>query len=135
MSIQPATFKKWEARVITEQYGVLLDITTYTVTAEFDGTGYSATINGRPAELRDAFVLVTTAEKQGGLTLLEEVRPDTIGKKAAHVMHQELAHLRFADHYAVAADALGRPVSSLAALTAAEANLVYSYAYGQWGMV
>ena len=61
--------------------------------------------------------------------------PDTIGKEAARVMHVELAHLGFRDHYAVAAEALCRPVSSLAALTAAEQNTVWSYARGQWGMV
>ncbi|WP_156103421.1 hypothetical protein [Deinococcus sp. YIM 77859] len=51
-------------------------------------------------------------------------------------LHRELGRLgyRSGTHYALAEQALERPVSSLAALSAEEAATVRSYAYGQLGL-
>lgn len=57
-----------------------------------------------------------------------------IGKPTACQLHRELGQLGYRDHYALAGEVLGRPVPSLAALTATEADQVRSYAYGQWGL-
>ncbi|WP_339095051.1 hypothetical protein WDJ50_11020 [Deinococcus sp. VB142] len=58
-----------------------------------------------------------------------------VGNASARALHVELSRLGYREHYAAASDALGRPVSSLAALTAAELKTVYSYAYGSLGLV
>lgn len=57
-----------------------------------------------------------------------------VGKATGRALHVELSRLGYREHYAAAADALGRPVPSLAALTAAEVKTVYAYAYGSLGM-
>ncbi|WP_415577412.1 hypothetical protein, partial [Deinococcus radiodurans] len=57
-----------------------------------------------------------------------------VGKATGRALHVELSRLGYREHYTAAADALGRPVPSLAALTAAEVKTVYAYAYGSLGM-
>ena len=135
-----ALSRTWRLEVAHKLDGVVLSVHTYEVTIfrAHVGGEVLATIDGQPAELKQALYLIRDARQEELVAevlapLPEPARTTTIGKKEARTMHVELAHLGFADHYAAAADALGRPVTSLAALTVAEAQTVYSYAYGQWG--
>lgn len=134
-----ALSRTWRLEVAHKLDRVVISVHSYDVTIfrAHVGGEVRATIDGQPAELKQALYLIRDARKEElvaeVLAPLPEPVATTIGKKEARTMHVELAHLGFADHYAAAADALGRPVTSLAGLTVAEAQTVYSYAYGQWG--
>lgn len=86
---------------------------------------------------------VSEAQRLAGLVLPVEFAPAPqpapsaapVGNASARALHVELSRLGYRQHYATAAAALGREVSSLAALTAAELKTVYSYAYGSLGLV
>ena len=59
-----------------------------------------------------------------------------IGNKAASTLHRDLARLGYSyssSHLQIATDALERPIASLAALTAADAQTTYGYACAQTG--
>ena len=114
---------------------------THTVTAFRIGNQIiSALVDGSAATLERAAHLLTWAKAEGKIEVLETVdavQPITIGKRAACTLHKDLARLGYSyssSHYQIAAEALERPVSSLAALTAQEAELTYGYACAQMGM-
>ena len=109
---------------------------TYT-SQVWEVTAERVTVYTAPAGVYPSVLLgtMTPAEALGILSRVcsavlafepEQVR--TIGKAAAYELHKELGRLRYADHYATAAEVLERPVSSLAELTAEEAGAVRVYA-------
>jgi hypothetical protein len=59
---------------------------------------------------------------------------EPIGNALAHELHKELGSLGFGRGYDCASAALGRLISSLAALSAEDALTVRDYAYGQLGL-
>ena len=126
-----ASTRTWNTSTDDLMDGAVVQVRTHTVILTRTPTGIVALIDGQPAD-----VLAADAILRGATTLIvqAEVLEVVIGKPAACELHKVLGRLGFRDHYATAADALGRPVPSLAALTADEAATVRSYAYGQWGL-
>jgi len=122
--------RTWAAFTTYRECGVVVSLAVYAVTISRTGQGFAATVDGQPVDVLAADRLLRNADR---LELLAEVL-DTIGKPAACNLHRELGRLGFRDHYTTAADALGRPVPSLAALSAQDAYTVRNYARGQWGM-
>jgi len=59
---------------------------------------------------------------------------ETVGNALAHELHKEMGRLKYGNHYATAAEVLGREVTSLAALTPEEFAVVRSYVFGQHGL-
>ncbi|GAA4015896.1 hypothetical protein GCM10022631_30210 [Deinococcus rubellus] len=119
---------------VTRECGVTTDVEYTTINLTRTDAGLSAQINGQPAELERAVATLRTAER---VWLLDEVLLSVIGKATARLLHIELGRLGYrtsASHYDVAAAVLGRTVTSLAALTAQEAALTRSFAYGQLGL-
>lgn len=104
-----------------------------TITADCQGV-LSAEINDVPAELETALIWLGRAQLAGHTEVVCEGAPFA-GKPAAHRLHILLGELGYRHHYALAAEVLGRPVSSLANLRPAELALVSSYAHGQLGLV
>lgn len=105
------------------------------VTLQADCHGHqTAWIDGVTADHETAVRLLQDGLLCGTVTLISDEVPFA-GKRAAHQLHRLLGELGFKDHYGLATEALGRPVSSLAHLSAPELVLVRSYAHGQFGMV
>ena len=126
-----AATRIWNTSTDDLMDGAVVQVRTHTVTLTRTPTGIVALIDGQPADVLAADAILRSATT---LTVTAEVLEVVIGKPAACELHKELGRLRFRDHYATASDALGRRVTSLAALTADEAATVRSYAYGQWGL-
>lgn len=126
-----AATRTWNTSTDDRMDGAVVQIRTHTVTLTRTPAGIVALIDGQPADVRDADRILRGATT---LTVQAEVLEAVIGKPAACELHKTLGRLSFRDHYLTASDALGRPVPSLAALTADEAATVRSYAYGQWGL-
>jgi hypothetical protein len=126
----PALSRTWAAFTTYRECSVITGTVTYVVTISRTAQGFTAEVDGLPVSVLEADQILRAADR---LELLAEVLP-TIGKPAACNLHRELGRLGFKDHYATAADALGRPVPSLAALSAEDAYTVRNYARGQWGM-
>lgn len=135
-----ALFRAWQATVTYRECGTVTDVQTYTVTMSRTAQGVTATLNGRPADVLAAARILSSAQSENALTVTAEIldTPSTparaIGKAAAHELHRELGRLGYRDHYTTAAEVLGVPVASLAALTTEQAQTVRSYAYGNWGL-
>ncbi|EYB67279.1 hypothetical protein DEIPH_ctg045orf0008 [Deinococcus phoenicis] len=150
-TLAPTPITRTYATVTYDGWGDSLSATvrteaTITLHGHRDGEGRgtvtSATVNGQAVAPELAVRLLNRAERVGTVTLLgecvEPVMPTdgpAIGNRAAWTLHRELGRLGHRNHYAVAGEALGRDVGSLAALTGVEAVTVRSYAYGQFGMV
>lgn len=135
----PARFRQWETVHHDEMDGVTVQVRRHTValyrsryTGEIMGL-----IDGNAVPLERAVSVILSADVVTKVYEELEQLPAAapIGNQAARTLHVDLSRLGFRDHYATAADALGRPVASLADLTAAESATVRSYARGQWGMV
>lgn len=133
-STTPALRRTWRTHHTTELDGAVISTSTHTVTLHraAQGEAVNALIDGEDATLARAVALLGDAWAVD--VLAEVLSAPTIGTAAACELHRELGRLQFRNHYSAASDALGRPVSSLAALNAAEAATVRSYAYGQWGL-
>lgn len=114
--------------------GAVVQVRQHAVTLTRTAAGLVAEIDGQPADVLKADQILRGATFR---TVTAEVleAPATIGNRAACELHRILGRLRFRDHYSAAAEALGREVRSLAALTLEEARTVRSWAYGQWGLV
>ncbi|CAM3991453.1 hypothetical protein [Deinococcus frigens] len=125
-----AISRTWAAHTTYRECSVVMSTAVYAVTVSRTGQGFAAEVDGVPVDVVAADRVLRNADR---LELLAETL-DTIGKPAACNLHRELGRLGFKDHYATAADALGRPVPSLAALTPVDAYTVRNYARGQWGM-
>ena len=126
---------------VDRECGVVVDVRSHTVTLTRTAAGLAAEIDGQVAMLDSAVRLLTQAQR---VSLLEEVltapapvagEVAVIGKAVACELHRELGRLGYREHYALAGDVLNRVVLSLAAITAAERDLVREYAYGQLGLV
>lgn len=112
---------------------------TVTLSGGRDEQGHAlpivATVDGAEVPTEEAVQLLTWAKRDGRATLLSDERSiPTIGKAQGCELHRELGRLGYRNHYSVAGEALERPVASLATLTAQEAGVVRSYAYGQLGL-
>lgn len=132
--MQPTTrahTRTWNTSTDDLMDGAVVQVRTHTVTLTRTPAGIVALIDGKPADVREADRILRGATT---LTVQTEVLEAVIGNAVACELHKDLGRLRFRDHYATASDALGRRVTSLAALTADEARTVRSYAYGQWGL-
>lgn len=134
-----ALSRTWETVTEYAPYGEKWGISRQSVTLSraYVGAPLSAEIDGKPAALEQAVSIIRRATRATVTAETLEQLPAAapIGKQAARTLHVDLARLGFRKHYETAADALGRPVASLADLTAAESATVRSYARGQWGMV
>lgn len=104
-----------------------------TLTADCAGN-QRAEINEQPADLEEAVRWMERAKLNGYVEMVTQSIPFA-GKVAAHRLHVTLGSLGYKRHYEVAAEVLGRPVTSLAHLTGAELALVCTYAHGQLGLV
>jgi len=96
----------------------------------------AATVDGAEVPAEEVVRLLNWAKRDGRVTLLSDARLlPAIGKAQACELHRELGRLGYRNpqHYLLAAEALERPVTSFAGLTAAEVITVRSYAYGQLG--
>lgn len=132
LNLKPATSRTFAAVVEYRAYGEYWGQSEYTVTVWKDGADYRATVNGEEVEFMEAARIIGMADR---LTVTAEtlVTPDpapvTIGKARAAKLHRLMgrAGLPSPAHYASAARALGREVSSLAALTEGEARTVWAY--------
>lgn len=126
----PALSRTWSAHTTYRECSVITGTATYVVTISRAGQGFTAEVDGQPVDVLTADRILRAADR---LEVIAETL-NTIGKPAACNLHRELGRLGFKDHYATTADALGRPVASLAALSAQDAYTVRNYARGQWGM-
>ena len=126
-----ASTRTWNTSTDDLMDGAVVQTRTHTVTLTRTRTGLVALVDGQPADVLAADAILRGATT---LTVTAEALEVVIGKPAACELHKVLGRLGFRDHYATASDALGRRVTSLAALTADEAATVRSYAYGQWGL-
>lgn len=134
----PARFRQWETVHHDKMDGVTVQVRRHTVAlyrSRYTGE-VMGLIDGNAVPLERAVSLILSADVLTKVfEQLEQVPTAAlIGKQAARTLHLDLARLGFRDHYTTAADALGRFVSSLADLTAAESATVRSYARGQWGL-
>lgn len=123
----------YKARVADREYGVIRSIQHHYVTLTRDHKGVkAAVVDGENVPFAEAVALLNAASQTEKIEEFYWPTP-TIGKARACELHRELGRLgyRSATHYALAEQALERPVSSLAALTEEEAATVRSYAYGQ----
>lgn len=130
---RPALSRSWKATITYRECGVVTGSSTHTVTLsrELVGGPLSATVDSQAASVRRAVNLLEGAQVE---VLAEVLSLPTIGNPAACELHRELGRLKYRDHYAAASEALGLTVRSLASLTAAQAQAVREYAYGQWGL-
>jgi hypothetical protein len=133
--------RTWNVTIPVMLEGAYLMTITATVTAFKVGNQIiSALVDGAEATLERAANLLTWAKREGTLTVtetVEEAQPISIGKRVACTLHKDLARMGYShssSHYQIAAEALERPVSSLAALSAEEAAAVFGYAQAQMGM-
>ena len=131
----PRTLSRtWAAHTTYRECSVVTSTAVYTITVSRTASGFAAEVDGVPVDVLAADRLLRNADR---LELMAEVLDTTapsIGNPAACNLHRELGRLGFKDHYTTAADALGRPVPSLAALSPQDAYTVRDYARGQWGM-
>ncbi|KQR33105.1 hypothetical protein [Deinococcus sp. Leaf326] len=126
------TTRTWNLTLLVRECGVVTGTAEYTVTLYRVGADLAGIVNGEPDTATRVILLLEAAEH---LEPVAEEQVEVIGNAVACELHKTLGRLKFKDHYATAAEALGRSVRSLARLTADEAATVRSYAYGQWGMV
>jgi len=131
-----ADYRKFDVLTVDRECGVVVDVRSHTVTLTRTAAGLIAEIDGLADTVDSAVRLLTQAQR---VNLLEEVLTapmptGVIGKAVACELHRELGRLGYREHYALAGDVLNRVVPSLAALTAAERDLVREYAYGQLGL-
>ncbi|WP_135230724.1 hypothetical protein [Deinococcus fonticola] len=153
MTAQTAETRKnftrtWEARLYGSwgegaSASVLIATKILTVTADHEGT-QTATIDGQPVELLEAYRVYKWASTEGRLTVLHEAeltppeQPEplkmpmqVIGKARAHTLHKIMGALGIphAQHYGIAAFAIDEPfpLETLSTLTDAEAGRVWAY--------
>ena len=133
-------------RVFTARYLITLDTAVlsahrHTITVTGYGDSIQFTLDGQPATLERAASIralaldLGTFERVSGPDLTADSSP-IIGSQAACALHRDLARMgytRNGSHYQLAAEALERPVFSLAILTAQDAQTVYGYACAQTG--
>ncbi|AZI44009.1 hypothetical protein EHF33_13870 [Deinococcus psychrotolerans] len=106
---------------------------------------YTITVAHYPSELlttisKAAFaVLLAAAQSWGRILFVAAPEPVEvavpIGNAVACQLHRELGRLGYRAHDQTASEVLGRAVTSLAALSTAERDLVREYAYGQMGLM
>jgi len=146
---RPTSISRTWAIVCFDRYepdDSIVDRHVHLVTLTADASGkLSALVDLEETTLDRAVMLLRWAKTDGTYEQIEEVRlpePEPvaaapIGNPTARSLHIELGRLGYrtsASHYEVAAAVLGRAVTSLATLTAEEAALTRSFAYGQLGL-
>ena len=121
--------RTWSLSIPVRTEGTWLMTITCTVTALRVGNEIVSTfIDGTEASIERVANLLNWARAEGTLELLEAVdAAQPIGKARAHQMHVELARHGYpTNHYDLASGVLGREITSLAALTEAEARTVWT---------
>lgn len=126
-----ATTRTWNAHTTYRECGVVTAVTVHTVTITRAGASFTAEVDGQAVDVLQADRILRAADRLEVVAEMLEAAP--IGKAVACALHRELGALGYRAHYALASEVLGVPVPSLAALTAEDAALVRSYAYGQLG--
>ena len=118
--------RTFSARVTFQECGTVTDVVFYSVTLRRSAAGILAEVNGESVSLERAVRLLQNADRVE--VTAEELLPEPapIGKKRAHSLHKIMGRLGIVEHYRFASVSLGRRVSSLAALTEAEARRVWS---------
>ena len=125
-----ALSRTWRLEVAHKLDNVVISVHTYEVTLSRAHVGgeLAATIDGQPAELKQAIYLIQGARKQEVVSeVLAPLPAPTIGKARAHRLHKILGRLGLHEHYGLATRATGRDVFSLASLTEEEARRVWAY--------
>jgi len=135
---RPGSTRTFKAEVLFNDCGTIREVKTFTIHLTKTTDSYTALIGGLAVELDDARDLLMLARSQGTLTETErsELEAAVIGKAVASRLHKDLFRLgytRNGAHYQLATEVLGRPVASLAGLSAADAAQVWSYACAQMG--
>lgn len=129
-----AQSRTFNVLTVDRECGVVVDVRTSIVTLTRTEASLVAEVDGETTATEFAVRLLQQAER---VWLLEEVLVPVIGKATARLLHIELGRLGYrtsVSHYEAASAVLGRAVTSLATLTAEEAALTRSYAYGQLGL-
>ncbi|WP_407538848.1 hypothetical protein Q0M94_11775 [Deinococcus radiomollis] len=91
----------------------------------------TATLDGQPISVLRAAQITEMALQMGTFEKIAETAVTPIGNRVAHALHIELGRLGYGRGYGVASEVLEREVTSLAALSAEDAQEVLSYACGQ----
>ncbi|OLV20131.1 hypothetical protein [Deinococcus marmoris] len=126
-----ATTRTWNAYTTYRECSVVTALAVHVVTMTRAGASFIAELDGRPVDMLHADRVLRAADRLEVVVEVLEAAP--IGKATACALHRELGALGYKSHYALASEVLGVPVPSLAALTAEDAAVVRSYAYGQMG--
>lgn len=126
-----ATTRTWNAHTTYRECGVVTALAVHVVTITRAGASFTAEVDGQSVDVLQADRILRAADRLEVVAEVLEAAP--IGKAVACALHRELGALGYKSHYALAAEVLGFPVPSLAALTTENAALVRSYAYGQLG--
>lgn len=122
-----AITRTWDAHTTYRECGVVTGSAVHTVTLTRTPAGLEATVNGEACELRRAVSILHGASHT--TVTAEMLEPAPIGNARAAKLHGLMARagVPSAEHYGFAGAALDRPVSSLAALTDAEARAVWAF--------
>lgn len=119
-------------RTFAARYPIFLDdVIIAQASHQITATGYGATLafelDGQPATAEQVMTVRQLAEARGTFERISGPEMLPIGKAVAYTLHKDMAGLGLGRHYQIAGEALGYPVSTLAALTRQEAQDVWSY--------
>ena len=133
-----------DTRRFTARYLITLDTAVlsahdHTITVTGHGDSIQFALDGNSATFERVEAIRKLAMNLGTFTRISgpSLDPIGIGNKAACTLHRDLARLGYSyssSHLQIATDSLERPIASLAALTAADAQTIYGYACAQMGM-
>ena len=127
---RPALSRTWKATVTYRECGVVVDVTTYTVTLSraVIGGPLAAQVDGQEVDVTRAVGILQGAQVEVLNEVLSQPTPPSIGKGRAHKLHKIMARLGLRDHYGIARRACGLgECYSLAALTEGQAREVWAY--------
>lgn len=125
-----AISRTWSAFTTYRECSVVTGTAIHTVTMVRTADGFTATVDGQPADVLDAARILSGADR---LIVTAELldTPPTIGKGRACELHRIMGKvgLPHAQHYALAAAALGEwsPLPTLSDLTESEARAVWRH--------
>jgi len=119
-------------RTFTARYPIFLDDAiiaqaSHQITATGYGAALTFELDGQPATAEQVMNVRQLAEARGSFERVSGPEMLPIGKTVACRLHKDMAGLGLGRHYQIAGEALGYPVSTLAALTRQEAQDVWSY--------
>lgn len=127
---ETTAYRTWNLTIPVYLEGAWQMTLAYTLTAYRIGDQIvAAFVDGMAASIERAAHLLAWAQADGKLEMVAKFDGTApIGKRIACQLHKDLAGLGIVRHYVTAQEALGRPITTLAALTTEEAQDVWSYA-------